>query len=227
MILVLLTSTRTGFGLPGLDDALHVIKAGCHSGFVFQCEVWSQADAACHCNSHRKSVYWKILRDGVLLGGLQNFNLEVSDLDLHLKQAGSCIRRLPNLQLLPSIRLNASRSSREGASGLQGGAVHQAALLPEGEKFDGVLLERAQGAGPCLRVSVDGSSSSSKLTKTNLCEDLDSLCRSYSPVYEHVSSFLDEADEQEDKAAAIMRLGAAQEFLRHFQGSRYREALEH
>ncbi|XP_075891193.1 uncharacterized protein LOC142893994 isoform X2 [Nelusetta ayraudi] len=41
----------------------------------------------------------------------------------------------------------------------------------------------------------------------------------YTPIYEHVSSFLDEADKQEDKAAAIMRLGATQEFLRHFQGS--------
>lgn len=40
-----------------------------------------------------------------------------------------------------------------------------------------------------------------------------------------MSSFLDEADKQEDKAAAIMRLGAAQEFLRHFQGPGYREAI--
>lgn len=65
------------------------MKASWYNGAVFQCEVWSQADSACHCNSHRKSVYWKVLRDSVLLGGLQNFKLEVSDVDLHLKHAGS------------------------------------------------------------------------------------------------------------------------------------------
>lgn len=59
------------------------------TGFVFQCEVWSQADGPCHCNSHRKSAYWKSLRDDVLLGGLRNFQLEVSDIDSHLKYAGS------------------------------------------------------------------------------------------------------------------------------------------
>lgn len=60
-----------------------------YTGSVFQCEVWSQADGACHCNSHRKSAYWKILRDRVLLGGLQDFKLEVSDIDSHLRYAGS------------------------------------------------------------------------------------------------------------------------------------------
>lgn len=40
-----------------------------------------------------------------------------------------------------------------------------------------------------------------------------------------MSSFLDEADRQEDKAAAIMRLGAAQEFLSHSQDPGYRQAL--
>lgn len=59
-----------------------------HSGFVFQCEAWRH-DGACHCNSHKRSDYWKILRDSVLLGGLQTFKLELSDVDSHLKNAGS------------------------------------------------------------------------------------------------------------------------------------------
>lgn len=63
-------------------------EIGWYRGFVFQCEAWRH-DGACHCNSHRKSVYWKILRDSVLLGGLQTFKLEVSDIDSHLKHAGS------------------------------------------------------------------------------------------------------------------------------------------
>lgn len=47
------------------------------------------------------------------------------------------------------------------------------------------------------------------------------ICYSYTPVYELVSSFLNKADIQDDKAAAIMRLGATEEFIHHFQVSGY------
>ncbi|XP_058496558.1 uncharacterized protein zgc:112980 [Solea solea] len=39
----------------------------------------------------------------------------------------------------------------------------------------------------------------------------------YTNVYEFVSSFLNKADNQDGRAAAIMRLGAAEDFIRHFQ----------
>ncbi|XP_034398869.1 uncharacterized protein zgc:112980 isoform X2 [Cyclopterus lumpus] len=48
-----------------------------------------------------------------------------------------------------------------------------------------------------------------------------SLIFDYTPVYEFVSSFLNRADQQEGRAAAVMRLGAAAEFIRHFQISGY------
>uniref|UniRef100_H3CS68 Zgc:112980 n=1 Tax=Tetraodon nigroviridis TaxID=99883 RepID=H3CS68_TETNG len=38
---------------------------------------------------------------------------------------------------------------------------------------------------------------------------------SYTPVFGLVSTFLDEADKQDDRAAAVLRLGAAEEFIRH------------
>ncbi|XP_018555299.1 uncharacterized protein zgc:112980 [Lates calcarifer] len=41
----------------------------------------------------------------------------------------------------------------------------------------------------------------------------------YTPVYECVSLFLNKADKLDSRAAAIMRLGAAEDFMRHFQGS--------
>ncbi|XP_038568853.1 uncharacterized protein zgc:112980 [Micropterus salmoides] len=43
------------------------------------------------------------------------------------------------------------------------------------------------------------------------------LVYDYTPVYKFVSSFLDEADKQGGRAAAIMRLGAAKEIVKHFQ----------
>lgn len=40
-------------------------------------------------------------------------------------------------------------------------------------------------------------------------------------MYELVSSFLNKADKQGGRAAAIMRLGAAEDFIRHFQVAGY------
>ncbi|KAM3622661.1 uncharacterized protein V6R79_001736 [Siganus canaliculatus] len=45
------------------------------------------------------------------------------------------------------------------------------------------------------------------------------LVYDYTPVYELVSSFLNAADEQEERAAAVMRLGAAADFVRHGHAS--------
>lgn len=46
------------------------------------------------------------------------------------------------------------------------------------------------------------------------------IAPSYTNVYEFVWSFLDQADKQDDRAAAVMRLGAAEEFVKHFQCAR-------
>lgn len=44
---------------------------------------------------------------------------------------------------------------------------------------------------------------------------------SYTPVYDFVSSFLTKAEERDARAGAIMSLGAAEEFVGHFQVSGY------
>ncbi|XP_068177644.1 uncharacterized protein zgc:112980 isoform X2 [Antennarius striatus] len=46
------------------------------------------------------------------------------------------------------------------------------------------------------------------------------LIHDYTPVYEFVSTFLNMADKHDDRAAAIMRLGAAEDFIQHYTGSR-------
>ncbi|XP_047189915.1 uncharacterized protein zgc:112980 [Scophthalmus maximus] len=45
------------------------------------------------------------------------------------------------------------------------------------------------------------------------------LVYDYTHVYEFVSSFLNKADDQDARAAAVMRLGAAEQFIGHFQPS--------
>uniref|UniRef100_A0A3B5KHD5 Zgc:112980 n=1 Tax=Takifugu rubripes TaxID=31033 RepID=A0A3B5KHD5_TAKRU len=114
------------------------------------CVLWCQG-GICHCNSHKRSTYWSNLRDSTVLGDLQAFNLTVSEVDEHLRRAGT-------LQYYGASR--------------------------------GILLRDAIFHQTFLSCS-------------------------YTPVYELVSSFLYEADKQNDRAAAILRLGAAEVFIRH------------
>ena len=46
-------------------------------------------------------------------------------------------------------------------------------------------------------------------------------------MYEFVTSFLNKADKQNDRAAAIMRLGAVEDFIRHFPISGYTHTHTH
>ncbi|XP_068445094.1 uncharacterized protein zgc:112980 [Clinocottus analis] len=63
------------------------------------------------------------------------------------------------------------------------------------------------------------------ILKAKASEECGSYQRSnvfdYSTVYEFVSSFLNKADQQDGRAGAIMKLGAAEAFIRHFQVSGY------
>ncbi|XP_040891820.1 uncharacterized protein zgc:112980 isoform X2 [Toxotes jaculatrix] len=56
----------------------------------------------------------------------------------------------------------------------------------------------------------------STFLKGQMLQNQQGLLHDYTPVYEFVSSFLSKADEQDGRAAAIMRLGAAEDFIRHY-----------
>lgn len=61
----------------------------------------------------------------------------------------------------------------------------------------------------CEFISTAGCYSEFLITAVLLC------IFSYYPVYKCVASFLNLADEQNSRAAAIMKLGAAEDFVRH------------
>ncbi|KAI4832820.1 hypothetical protein KUCAC02_015764 [Chaenocephalus aceratus] len=103
-----------------------------------------------------------------LLGGLKTFNLTLSEVDSHLRNAET---------MLQSFRQELS-------------TLYHVFLK-------GRVLEEC------------GPSQSRKN-----CRIFD-----YTPVYEYVSSFLNKADQQDSRAAAIMMLGATEDFIRHFQVS--------
>ncbi|KAM4594058.1 uncharacterized protein V3H82_025793 [Fundulus diaphanus] len=127
------------------------------------CGMWCQS-GRCHCNSHNKSDFWKSIRNGALLGDLQRFNLTLSEVDHHLRNADTMLQsfRLELSALFLSITLDQSR-------------------LPD--------------------------------YKMNQ-QELDAR---YGSVFEHVTAFLNKANKQNSQAAAIMNLGAAEEFMRQFQ----------
>uniref|UniRef100_A0AAQ4PI03 Zgc:112980 n=1 Tax=Gasterosteus aculeatus aculeatus TaxID=481459 RepID=A0AAQ4PI03_GASAC len=115
-------------GAPAAGNQLMCDQCFCYicDKLASLCQMWC-CSGLCHCNSHKRSDFWNNLRNSLLLGGLQRFNLTLSELDSHLRHAGTFTR--------------------------------------------------------------------------------------------FVSSFLNEADQQEGRAAAVLRLGAAEVFIRHFQVS--------
>ncbi|XP_051242575.1 uncharacterized protein zgc:112980 isoform X2 [Dicentrarchus labrax] len=129
------------------------------------CVMWFHR-GVCHCNSHKRSMFWNNLRNGALLGELQSFNLTLSEMDAHLRLAETMLQRFKQ-------ELAARFSS-----------------FMEGKNLEeyGLSLPNQQA-----------------------------FIYDYTPVYELVSSFLDEADKQDGRAAAIMRLGATDYFIRHIQ----------
>uniref|UniRef100_A0A7N9AYW7 Zgc:112980 n=1 Tax=Mastacembelus armatus TaxID=205130 RepID=A0A7N9AYW7_9TELE len=121
-----------------------------------ECAVWCHS--GCHCNSHKRSDFWNNIRKNLLLGVLHTFNLTLSEIDTHLRQAGSYFEFTSLFIIIIIFYL---------------------------------------------------------------------LICSYRPVYEFVSSFLNKADQQDGRAAAVMKLGAAEDFCQHFQFSGYTHTHTH
>ncbi|XP_029289590.1 uncharacterized protein LOC115009603 isoform X2 [Cottoperca gobio] len=163
------TPTDCEIGAPVAANQLMCDQCFCYicDKLASSCEMWCHS-GVCHCNSHKRSEFWSNHRNCSLLGGLKTFNLTLSDIDSHLRQAE---------MMLHSFRLSLAT---QFSSFLMGNMLEQYGVSQSIQK----------------------------------CRVFD-----YTPVYEFVSSFLNKADKQDDRAAAIMRLGAAENFLLHFHVS--------
>ncbi|XP_037621769.1 uncharacterized protein zgc:112980 isoform X2 [Sebastes umbrosus] len=163
------TATYCEIGAPVAGNQLMCDQCFCYicDKLASSCQVWC-CSSVCHCNSHKKSEFWNDVRNITLLGGLQTFNLTLSEIDSHLRHAET---------MLQSFR---QELAAHFSSFLKGRPVVQ--------------------YGP--------SQTNQKV-----------LVSDYTPVYDFVSSFLNKADKKDGRAAAIMRLGAAEDFIQHFQGS--------
>ncbi|XP_019717739.1 uncharacterized protein LOC109511258 isoform X2 [Hippocampus comes] len=144
-------------GEPVSENRLLCAQCFCYicDKLAAECEKW-HVRGACHCNSHKKSNLWNRLRNDTLLGHLAAFNVTLSEVDGHLRQAESTLQRF-------KVELRAQMAS----------------LMADKRPGDGISYD-------CT------------------------------PAYEYVMTFLNKADQQDGRAAAIMRLGAAREFLELF-----------
>nr|XP_046227319.1 uncharacterized protein zgc:112980 [Scatophagus argus]XP_046227330.1 uncharacterized protein zgc:112980 [Scatophagus argus] len=161
------TATDCETGVPVDTNQLICDQCFCYicDKLASSCVMWCQR-GVCHCNSHHRSSFWNNLRDNSLLGDLKAFNLTLSEIDVHLRQADT---------MLQSFR-------QELAA--------QFTCFLKGTPLDEYSLSLPNLQGPVY---------------------------DYTPVYELVSSFLNNADKQDNRAAAIMRLGATECFIRHFE----------
>ncbi|XP_008290660.1 uncharacterized protein LOC103365097 [Stegastes partitus] len=161
------TATDCQTGTPVADNQRICDQCFCYvcDKLASKCAMWCHS-GVCHCNSHKRSPFWNNLRNDALLGGLQHFNLTLSEVDSHLRHAEAMLQTFRQ-------ELSARFSS-----------------FVKGNTLQEIGLSQLNAHG---------------------------LVHNYTPVYEFVSSFLNKADQQDSRAAAIMHLGAAQLFLRHYQ----------
>ncbi|XP_042168725.1 uncharacterized protein LOC121843191 [Oncorhynchus tshawytscha] len=161
----------------------------CHQCFCYvcdkvasECSVWT-VSGVCHCNAHKRSVFWSNKRDKVVLGYLQMFNFNLLEIDSDLRLAESLL-----LQLEEEL-------SKEYASFQRGMAVR------------GLAVQCACHCHTANRLECGNCHSNHLLL----------LVYDYSQVFECVCRFLGRAERERPRAAAVMRLGAAQLFITHCQ----------
>ncbi|XP_029367382.1 uncharacterized protein LOC115049369 isoform X2 [Echeneis naucrates] len=163
------TPTDCELNAPVADNQLMCDQCFCYicDKLASACVLWCHS-GICHCNSHKRSEFWNNLRNGELLGGLKAFQLTLSEIDIHLRQAEMMLQTFK--QELSTRLLAFTKGNTLQDYGLK-------------------------------------------------CSNQQSHIYDYTPVYEFVSSFLNKADTLDDRAAAILRLGATENFLTHFQPS--------
>ncbi|XP_030068759.1 uncharacterized protein LOC115476498 [Microcaecilia unicolor] len=137
----------------------------------------------CHCNAHNKSKYWKAARDTALVGVLTMFNLDLTEIDANLRQGGN--RLLKFMQELS--------------------AQYNDYLIGEQLSQDVSYICVCD----CHRGQIQKSMG---CVKCNYYHAETRIYR-YSPVYDLVSKFLTQVEQENPETAAVILLGVAKELM--------------
>uniref|UniRef100_A0AAY5EMF8 Uncharacterized protein n=1 Tax=Electrophorus electricus TaxID=8005 RepID=A0AAY5EMF8_ELEEL len=158
------------------------------------CQFWV-IPGFCHCNAHKRSFYWKSLRDKRIMGYLHelNFTFDPMDMDADLRRAEASLQ-----QFACSL------------------ALKFAAFLVGVEKPKQPICCYCQCHSTNSRTTESHSASGSEVG----CKS----CRSrhvyfpeydYSGVQERVCMFLDDAKQENPKSSIVMLLGAMKLIISH------------
>ncbi|XP_034544548.1 uncharacterized protein zgc:112980 isoform X2 [Notolabrus celidotus] len=160
------TAADCEVGAPVGENKLFCDQCFCYicDKLASSCLMWCYS-GICHSNSHKRSDFWNNLRNRALLGGLQSFNLTLSEIDAHLRHADTMLQNFRSELTYRFSAFLTGTSVQEYSRGLYNmeGRVHD-----------------------------------------------------YTQVCEFVTMFLNKADKLDGRAAAIMYLGAAEDFIQHF-----------
>ncbi|KAG7491940.1 hypothetical protein MATL_G00009300 [Megalops atlanticus] len=167
-------------------------KAFCEQCFCYicdklasECKLWSTS-GICHCNAHKRSMFWKDQRDKTILGYLHIFNFDLLEVDAELRLAESLL-----LKFEEDLTV-------EYGTFLKGVEASLSDLFSCG----------------CYCHSASSFTGGCKKCKSR---HLNVMVYNYSKVYNLVSEFLDRAEKEKPKTAAVMLLGAARHLVVHKQ----------
>nr|XP_033819925.1 uncharacterized protein LOC117369443 isoform X2 [Geotrypetes seraphini] len=137
----------------------------------------------CHCNAHNKSKYWKAARDTALVGVLTMFNFDLTEIDVDLRQGGNHL-----LKFMQELFVQYNNY-------LVGEEISREDLYP-------CMCDCHQGQ---RRKSMGCNKCNYHHAETRIYR--------YSAVYDLVSKFVTQAEQENPETAAVMLLGVAKELM--------------
>ncbi|XP_030634881.1 uncharacterized protein LOC115816050 [Chanos chanos] len=187
-------------------------EAFCEQCFCYVCDkqaakciFWS-IPGMCHCNAHKRSVYWKGLRDKSIMGYLHelNFRFDLLEIDADLRRAESSLQEFScRLALEYATFLKGEETSLYSLIGCNC-SCHPPSHNPAGGSSSNNNMAGIQAAN-------------SGTEGCRACQDrhLRVISYDYTCVYECVLAFLDAAIRENPKTSAVLLLGAAKLFITH------------
>ncbi|XP_053332394.1 uncharacterized protein zgc:112980 [Clarias gariepinus] len=193
--------TDSNTSAPESNNAAYCEQCYCYicDHLASQCMFWN-VPGFCHCNAHKRSIFWKSFRDKRIMGYLHElrFTFNPADMDSDLRRAETSLQEFAR-----------SLALKCGAFLAKAGDPTRivCACLCHG---NAAASESVMGCSKCY------------------VEHQKHFLYEYTPVMKHVRTFLNDAMKETPKSAAVMLLGAVRLFITHFEpGTAHAPAISH
>ncbi|GAA6072235.1 uncharacterized protein zgc:112980 isoform X1 [Tachysurus ichikawai] len=201
--------TDSNISEPESSNAAYCEQCFCYicDHLASQCKFWT-VPGFCHCNAHKRSVYWKSLRDKRIMGYLHElkFTFNLEDMDSELRHAETSLQEFAHsLALKYGAFLTAMvNPSRQTACACPCHSTNRRAAE--------ISLANWRAVG-CARCYI---------------EHQKFVLFDYTPVMEYVHAFLDDTIKGTPKSGSVLVLGAIKLFITHATpGTLHAPAISH